>query len=41
MGGLDFPNVSRLEMQFKPPNHLAVRLPASHMMVSQADRPGA
>ena len=34
-GGLDFPNVSRLEMQFKPPAHLAVRLPVSHMTLSQ------
>jgi hypothetical protein len=34
-GGLDLPNVSRLEMQLKPPAHLAVRLSASHMTVSQ------
>ena len=40
-GGLDFPNVSRLEMQFKPPAHLAAQLPAAHMTVSQAGRPGA
>jgi NADPH:quinone reductase-like Zn-dependent oxidoreductase len=40
-GGLDFPNVSRLEMQFKPPAHLAAHLPAAHMTASQAGPTGS
>jgi|GraSoiStandDraft_11_1057310.scaffolds.fasta_scaffold1246414_2 hypothetical protein len=34
MGGLDFPNVGRLEMQFKPPAHLAAQLSAVGMTMS-------
>jgi hypothetical protein len=35
------PTATALETRFKPPAHLAMRLPASHMTVSQADPTGS
>jgi hypothetical protein len=34
-------SLAALETRFKPPAHLAVRLPASHMTVSQAGLTGS